>query len=368
MKQGNRKTNARLAVIGIRGFPGVQGGAEIHCEQLIPRIARFIPCQVFRRKEFLTETSYTNLPGIDFVDLSSGRLGGGIEAMWHTFKSVIHLIFSRPDVVNVHNLGPGIFTPLLRLAGLKVVLTYHSVNYEHNKWSAPAKLLLRLSEKLSTGFANHIIFVSPVHQARFSEKIRRKSSVIPNGVTPIGFNLNTDFLERYSLTPGKYILAVGRLTPEKGFDDLIRAVNLIEDSQVRLVIAGSSDHNIEYGDYLKSLDTGNRTTFTGYTQGAELAQLYSHAALYVLSSHNEGFPMVLLEAMSHNLPIVATDIPAAHIIPLQSQNYCEDCNPEDMARVITNVLAKEERPSYDLTSYDWDKIAEKTIALYESLL
>lgn len=367
MKKGGKKNNRRLAVIGIRGFPGVQGGVESHCEQLIPRIARQIPCQVFRRKPYLTENSHTEIPGIEFIDLSSTRIGG-FESVWHTFKSAIRLIFTRPAIVNIHNIGPGMFTPLLRLAGLKVVLTYHSPNYEHDKWSAPAKLILRIAEKLSLGFANHIIFVSPLQRARYSEKILRKSSAIPNGITPIGFDHSTGFLERHAITPGKYILAVGRLTPEKGFDTLIRAVNFLSDSGLRLVIAGSADHNPEYGDYLKSLDTGNRTIFTGYTQGSDLAQLYTHAALYVLSSHNEGFPMVLLEAMSHNLPIVATDIPATHIIPLLQQNYCDDRDPADMARAIARVLDSGVRPTYDLTPYDWDAIANRTTALYASLL
>ncbi|MBD5232240.1 MAG: glycosyltransferase family 4 protein [Bacteroidales bacterium] len=367
MKNSDKKHNRSLAVIGIRGFPGVQGGVESHCEQLIPRLARQLHCRVFRRKPYLTDASHTEIPGVSFTDLTSTRIGG-FESLWHTFKASLRLILSRPDVVNVHNIGPGLFTPLLRLAGLKVVLTYHSPNYEHDKWSAPAKLLLRVAEKLSLGFANHIIFVSPVQRARYSEKILRKSTAIPNGITPIGIDRNTGFLERHSLRPGGYILAVGRLTPEKGFDNLIRAVNLLPDPHARLVIAGSADHNPAYLDYLKSLDTHSRTLFTGYTYGADLAQLYTHASLYVLSSHNEGFPMVLLEAMSHDLPIVSTDIPAAHIIPLPAENYCKDRDPQAMADAIARVLEKQERPTYDLTPYDWDNIATQTLEIYRPLL
>lgn len=361
------KQRRGLAVIGIRGFPGVQGGVESHCEQLIPRLARHIPCRVFRRKPYLTAKSQSTIPGVEFKDTSSTRIGG-FESVWHTFKSAINLIFSRPEVVNIHNIGPGMFSPLLRMAGLKVVLTYHSPNYEHDKWSAPAKLILRIAEKISLSCANHIIFVSPLQRALYSEKIQRKSSAIPNGIMPIGFDHSTGFLDSHAICPGKYILAVGRLTPEKGFDNLIKAVNRIEDPEYQLVIAGSADHNPDYLTYLKSLDTNRRTIFTGYTSGSDLAQLYTHASIYVLSSHNEGFPMVLLEAMSHDLPIVATDIPAAHIIPLPQENYCSDHDPDEMSRTISKILENPTKTKYDLTPYDWDIIAERTLDVYRKVI
>lgn len=358
--------NRKLAIIGIRGFPGVQGGVESHCEQLIPRLAHEFPTTVYRRKPYLTDKSDVKIQGITFSDLSSTRIGG-FETVWHTMKATVDILRHRPAIVNIHNIGPGMFTPLLRLAGIKVVLTYHSPNYEHDKWGKISKLILRVSEKLSLGFANHIIFVSPLQRNKYPPKILAKSSAIPNGIMPIATDPGTDSLEKWRILPKKYILAVGRLTPEKGFDNLIRAVNLM-DRDLRLVIAGSTDHNSTYIDELKRLDTKHRTIFTGYTTGRDLAQLYTHASLYVLSSHNEGFPMVLLEAMSHDLPIVATDIPASHIIPLPDDHYCRHDNPEDMARTIHNVMNSTEQPDYDLRQYDWDRIARQTATIYESLL
>ncbi|MCM1292303.1 MAG: glycosyltransferase family 4 protein [Bacteroides sp.] len=355
----------RLAIIGIRGFPGVQGGVESHCEQLIPRLAAEFDCRVYRRTPYLTDGSHADIDGITFVDLGSTRIGG-FETVWHTLRSTLHLLTHHADIVNIHNIGPGMFTPLIRLMGSKVVLTYHSPNYEHDKWNAMSKLILRLSEKLSLGFANHIIFVSPVQRAKYPRKILDKSTAVPNGINPLGFCHDTDFLDRHGIAPGAYVLAVGRLTPEKGFDNLIKAVNASSEAR-QLVIAGASDHNPAYLEYLKSLDLKGRTIFTGYTTGSDLAQLYTHAALYVLSSHNEGFPMVLLEAMSHNLPVVSTDIPAAHIIELPDDHYCRHDDPSTMAEAIDRTLRKHEHPVYDLTAYDWDDIARRTADIYNSL-
>lgn len=358
----------RLAVIGIRGFPGVQGGVESHCLQLIPLLSKKFDCRIYRRKPYLTEASFNDkgLKQLKFVDLPSTRIKG-FESVWHTFVSCMHLLAHRADVVNIHNIGPGMFAPLLRAAGMKVVLTYHSPNYEHAKWGRLSKMLLRMCEKIAIGFSNHIIFVSPIQRAKYPEKILRKSTAIANGITPIGMDERTDFLDRHKINKDTYVLAVGRLTPEKGFDNLIKAINQSKKAS-RLVIAGAADHNPAYLEHLKSLDINGRTTFTGFTTGTDLAQLYTHAALYVLSSHNEGFPMVLLEAMSHRLPIVCTDIPAAHIIELPTENYCDHDNPTEMAEAIDRVIEKNEHPDYDLSAYNWEAIARQTIKVYDSVL
>lgn len=363
-KNGRKK----LAVIGIRGFPGVQGGVESHCLQLIPRLAEKYDCTVYRRKPYLTEaSSMPDAPrGLRFVDLPSTRISG-FESVWHTFISCLHLMLHRVDVVNIHNIGPGMFAPLIRLMGMKVVLTYHSPNYEHAKWGRVSRMILRLSEKIALGCSNRIIFVSPLQRAKYSGKVLAKSSAIANGINPFTPGTSTAFLEKHGLTPGKYILAVGRLTPEKGFDTLIQAVNEASHDDIKLAIAGAADHNPAYLDKLKSLDTKGRTVFTGYTTGDDLTQLYTNAALYVLSSHNEGFPMVLLEAMSHGLRIVSTDIPAAHIIELPPENYCRHDSPADMADAIDRVLDAGSTPVYDLSAYDWDRIARQTADVYDSL-
>ncbi len=357
----------RLAIIGIRGFPGVQGGVESHCQQLIPGFSDDYICTVYRRKPYLTALSQTTYPNIRFIDLPSTRIKG-FEAVWHTMLCCMHLLFHRVDVVNIHNIGPGMFTPLLRLMGFKVVLTYHSANYEHNKWGTMSKLLLRLSEKLSLGCANRIIFVSPLQRAKYSDKVLKKSQAIPNGINRTTPDHGTEFLESHGITPGDYLLAVGRLTPEKGFDTLIRAANRTKAVK-QLVIAGSSDHDPDYINRLKALDSGGKTVFTGYTTGRDLSQLYFHAGLYVLSSRNEGFPMVLLEAMSYRLPVVCSDIPAAHIIPLKPEYYAKPGDDTSLAMTIEKAIADGcEKTDYPLEPYDWKRKTADTENLYNRLI
>ena len=355
----------KVAVIGLRGFPGVQGGVEIHCEHIYTRFPNNVSVRVYRRKPFLSSESFPkSSSNIEFIDLPSTRIKG-LEAVLHTFLSCLHIIFHRPDVVHVHNIGPGMFVPLLKLFGIKTVLTYHSPNYEHDKWNALAKWVLRMSEKLALGFADKVIFVNKFQMQKFGEKLQQKSKYIVNGVEEHSFTSNTSFLERHNIVPGNYVLGVGRITPEKGFEYLVAAANML-DSLRQVVIAGSSDHDVEYLEKLKRLDVGHKVIFTGFTSGDNLCQLYSHAAMYVLSSVAEGFPLVLLEAMSYKLPILSSDIPGAHLVKLPAENYVKPGDAKAFAAGIARLsksVGKDTKINYDLSEFRWQNVADATLAV-----
>ncbi len=353
-----------IAVIGTRGFPGIQGGVEVHSYFLYTHM-RDAHVRLYRRRAYLTEQSAQTFPNIEYIDLPSTRVKG-FEAVWHTLLSVLHIAFHRPDVVHIHNIGPGMFAPLLRLMGLPVVLTYHSPNYEHSKWSKPAQWLLRQCERISLRFSNRVIFVNKYQMEKCGAL--DKSVFIPNGIDPLTRSQDTSFLEKHSITPGDYLLAVGRLTPEKGFEYLVQAVNRL--SQVtQVVIAGASDHDSAYRDLLEQLDTNKKVIFTGFTTGEDLRQLYSHARALVLPSVNEGFPMVMLEAMAYSLPILCSDIPGTRQVDLPEHDYFPVGDVDALCSAITRLLSDgDEMPLYDLKQYNWPAIAQEVQKQYDSVI
>lgn len=357
-------------MIGTRGFPGVQGGVEMHSQHLYTTMSRNfddITVRVYRRKPYLTEQSATTFPHIEYIDLPSTRIKG-FEAMFHTLLCVLHIAVHRPAVVHVHNIGPGLFTPLLRLLGLKVVLTYHSPNYEHAKWGALARRILRLGERLSLKCAHKVIFVNKFQQEKCGAIAMKKGVYIPNGIDPARPTTATSFLERHGIVAGNYVLAVGRITPEKGFEHLIAAAQQVHDVQ-QVVIAGASDHDNAYKERLQALDVNHKVVFTGFTAGDDLSQLYSHARVYALSSVNEGFPLVLLEAMSYGLPIVASDIPATHLVTLPPSSYFTAGDTQALATALQHALnaPAHEAIAYELSSYNWDNIAQSTLEVYRQV-
>lgn len=354
----------RIAVIGTRGFPDIQGGVERHCECLYTRFGTSVESiKIYRRRPYLSSISkVAQYSRITFVDLPSTRIKG-LEAVLHTFLCCMHLLFHRVDVVHVHNIGPGMFSPLLRLFGMKVVITYHSANYEHKKWGGFAKGILRMSESLSFKFANKIVFVNKFQMQKAPQAIQAKSIYIPNGIDEVSRSESSNYIESIGAIKGEYLLGVGRLTPEKGFEYLVDAVNRIDEIK-QLVIAGAADHGDSYLNRLKELDVNNKVIFAGFVGGENLRQLYSHARLFVLSSENEGFPLVMLEAMNYKLPMVVSDIPATHLVDLPHDYYAQSANVDSFVERISMAMSQSHECEYDLSEFDWAKVAQQTIKVY----
>lgn len=357
----------KICVFGTRGFPNIQGGVEKHCENLYTHMPNDIKFDVCRRKSYVTtNTTFSN---INFVDISNTQKRG-LEAAFHSLASAFYAIKTKPDAVHIHNIGPGMTAPLLKLFGIKTVLTYHSANYEHEKWNGPEKLILRFCEHIALKYSDRIIFVNKEQMGKYSAKIQAKSAYIPNGVNPPIDTNDTSFLKQFGLEKGKYIISVGRITPEKGFDKLIEAFYKSDiKNEYKLAIVGGVEFENEYKKQLDDLIQDDKVVFTGYACGENLAELYQNARLYVLSSFNEGFPLVLLEAMSYNLDIIASDISAAKLVKLDDSDYYPPSDTNELAKKINQkVLSDFHNKKYDLSEYDWKKIADKTASIYKEML
>lgn len=129
-------------------------------------------------------------------------------------------------------------------------------------------------------------------------------SVLPNPIDAEGIRAARATPIRWA-GPGPHLLAVGRLSHEKGFDLLLRALSIVRESfpSISLTIAGSGPEE----DALK-LDCGalgleSAVHFAGYLDSPY--SLFPGANLFVLSSRYEGLPNALLEAAAADLPIVA---------------------------------------------------------------
>lgn len=108
----------------------------------------------------------------------------------------------------------------------------------------------------------------------------------------------------------KKFLAVGRFSPKhKGFDLLIQAFALFaqKDQEWTLDIVGDGPEKDQLTRMI--IENGLETRVQLHPFTNEIQTYYSSASIYVLSSRWEGMPLVLVEAMSHGLPIIASDIP-----------------------------------------------------------
>lgn len=343
----------------------IGGGVEKHCESLYPLLGDDIELTVFRRKPYVN--SDQTYKGIRFIDLPSTKIKG-VEAVVHSFLATVRAITLKPDIVHIHNIGPSLFAPILKLFGISVVLTYHSPNYEHDKWDSTAKKLLRFCESIALKFSDKIIFVNSFQMNKYPENVKKKSIYIPNGIDAPYVTENKNYLEQIGAESKKYILSVGRITAEKGFDTLIKAYKKAQIGGYKLVIAGGVDAENKYFEQLKALADSDKIIFTGYVFGEELAQLYQNAALYVLPSKNEGFPMVMLEAMNYNLDMTVSDIPATHLVELDSADYFSVGDSDALANKMKEKLKNASDRKYDLSEFDWEKVAGQVRQIYNDIL
>jgi glycosyltransferase involved in cell wall biosynthesis len=356
----------KIFVLGTRGIPDIQGGVEQHCENLYPLIAsEEYQITLFRRIPFITSKDRT-FSNIRFIDLPSTRIPG-LEALFHSFLCSIRCILSSPDIVHIHNIGPGFFVPLLKLSGLKVIMTYHSPNYEHLKWSVFTRYFLKMAEFLSTRYSDKVIFVSLYQKNKLGN--RKNFIHINNGVKFNPLHSGEDYINLIGLRRKEYVLSVGRFVEEKGFDLLIKAFSRITRKDLKLVIAGDSDHETNYSASLRSLAKEHNVILPGYVRGEKLQQLYNHARLFVLPSYNEGLPLSLLEAMSYQLPVLASNIPANLQISLHEESYFVSGDEESLRNQL-DILLQNEAGSvvYDLSQYDWNQVALETKKIYRAVL
>ena len=354
----------KVCVIGTRGFPMVEGGVEKHCESMYPLLASGddMEVTVFRRKPYVKGLE-KEFQGVRFVDLPSTKIKG-FEAVLHSFLATVRAIRMKPDVVHIHNIGPCLFAPLLKWSGIPVVMTYHSPNYEHKKWGAAAQKLLRFCERVALKYADKIIFVSRFQMEKYPEEIQQRSEYIPNGVrTPVKTE-KRDYLEKLQVEPGKYILSVGRITPEKGFHTLIEAFKKQTIPGWKLVIAGGVEFESGYMKQLQALSRDVPVVFTGYVFGEELAQLYTNAGLFVLASENEGFPLVLLEAMSYSRNLLVSDIPATRLIDLEQADYFPCGDTVALAEKLVKKTMQPAEKHYDLSAFKWRNVADRVSKIF----
>jgi glycosyltransferase involved in cell wall biosynthesis len=298
------------------------------------------------------------------------------ETPLHSLVCALVAGFRRPEIVHVHGIGPALVTPLLRLLGLSVVVTHHGEDYNREKWGWAARAVLRAGEIAGMCFANKRIAVSHSIQKLITTKYGRSCEVIPNGVVFSELPLAADTVTGMGLVPGKYVLTVGRLVPEKRQLDLLRAFRAAGLDGWKLAIVGRIDHENRYAERLASeAQLADDVVMAGYQTGEALRQLYAHAGLFVLPSSHEGLPIVLLEALSYGLPALVSAIPSNMEVVSDPAYVFKVGDVADLseklgrlANVQLDADTRETIRRDNARKYDWADIAIKTAAAYGELM
>ena len=366
----------RIMMLGLRGFPGVQGGVETHAEHLCPLLVEAgCDVTVLVRSPYQPAGIGPAWRGVKFVSLWAPK-SKGMEAILHTLLGVLYAALKRPDILHIQAIGPGIMTLLARFLGLRVVVTHHGPDYDRQKWGRFARIVLKLGERWGMRWSNGRIVISNV----IADLVRRKHAVgsvlIPNGVVLPQLPETTTALEHFGLVCGRYVLLVSRLVEEKRHLDLIEAFSKAGLPGWKLVLVGGSDHPDAYMQrVIDASQAHENVVMTGFQKGLALQELYVHAGMFVLPSSHEGLPIAMLEALSFGLPVVASDIPANLEVGLPPHHYFPLGDIQALAERLIEVSTqpadesqRQARRAWVSEKYDWRQIASKTFQVYRDVV
>ncbi len=367
-------TRLKITALGLRGIPNIPGGIEAHASELYPRLqALGANVTVLGRRPYRSAGCPDQWRGVNIHWMTAPRMQG-VEALVHTFLGVLYAALHRPDVLHIHAVGPWLWVPLAKLLGLKVVVTHHGQDYLREKWSAPARALLRMGERMGILFADERIVISYAIREAVHAKFGCDTKLIPNGVGDLRRVPERDLLDKYGLTPQRYVVQVSRLVPEKRQLDLIAAFKEAQLPGWKLVLIGGAQGSQRYADLLRKQYEGNdKIVCTGFLSPSQVQQLLSHAGIFALPSSHEGLPIALLEAMKMGIPVVASNIAANLEVGLGEANYFSLGNITALSARLREFAAATAQERAVIARqlrvfcirYDWDVIAKATLQVLE---
>ena len=300
--------------------------------------------------------------------------GGGAQRIVHGIKNNSHhkhiIIFSKKNNISINTMSTH---PLL--IPLKLIKTLIQENVSavviHDRPFLALHYIVKLFNK-KTVFLCHSIFQNKNLVFKLLNKIsyiavsnsaqkklisvgipQEKISVIRNGILPPSYTENFSDLAKetnyiYSSDHQDHIniIYVGRLSTEKGIFTLIESLNsaTLNNKEVKLTLIGTP--TLKFKSEFENLDRKikSKIDLTGNID-KPFEHIHNYQpTLIVIPSHYEGFGLVMAEALSAGLKIVATDIePFREISSSPTITYCQPNSPENLARAIVKSL--ESKPS-----------------------
>ena len=223
---------------------------------------------------------------------------------------------------------------------------------------------------------NRSLLYARALQRRYRENHGVEAFYVPNGGVLRERSEPNKILE-WGLAPGKYVLFLGRFSPEKGCHLLVEAFEqALEhiDSDVKLVMAGAASYCDEYSRELRT-HASERVRILDWVSGETLDELLTNAMIFVLPSDLEGLSLALLDAMRGPLRLTS-DVPENREVVDGAGFTFERGNATDLAerlrflianQLVRQAAGKAARKRVE-QEYQWQKVAEGIERVYLKLL
>jgi glycosyltransferase involved in cell wall biosynthesis len=294
-------------------------------------------------------------------------------------NKVLDQIGDEIDIIHVHTpLAPYIKT------NKPIISTVHTSVLEDAK-SIEVKDIRAFGYQMQANYVSRPVISHLIDQSQVvttvansvAEEIKRYYSFADAMVLANGVN-QSEFHPIANKDDG-YILSVGRLDFRKGLLDLIDCAQIVcKNHKIEFKIVGKGPLEKSISKRIDELGLNKQVTLLGHVDREQLISLYQNARLFVLPSHYEGLPTVLLEAMASGLPVVATNVSGCIDVIQDRENgiLIPPKEPRRMADAITTLLSnpdlsktlgKNARDTIN-AKYTWDSITRMYEECYRKVL
>lgn len=244
------------------------------------------------------------------------------------------------------------------------------IGWEHNHFHDN----YRYAEKVISSVSNldYLVLVSADLQKYYSKRLNNKKCMcifIPNCLDKIP--------PKTSQLKEKRLISVGRLSPEKGYLDLLKMYNELHkvEPSWRLDIVGDGKEKSLLESYIRDNHLEEDVCLHGFQKKEYIDKLMQKSSIYLMTSHTESFGIVLIEAMSHGIPCIAYDSAegAREIINSGENGYLiKHRNQKIMIKKIIDLIkSRDERirlgknARNSVTKYTSEAVGEEWFTLIE---
>jgi glycosyltransferase involved in cell wall biosynthesis len=361
------------------------GGAGTYARELLRGLLEEEPATevtAFVSSEVPADFVESPWPGaVEFVTLPvkvthgpRGAFALAVAAQW----GAIPLLAGRRGLHVVHGLAN--VTPLMspRAATVVTLLDLIWIHHPETMDAAATKGMLRVAP-VSARRADRVLALSESAADDIARTLRLPRSRID--VAYLGVRHGTprsaavgerDLRRKLALGADPVVLCVAQKSAHKNLAGLIRALPLLSEGSVRLVLPGTpTPHEAELRRLATDLSVADRVLFPGWLAEDELEGLYRLTTCFVLPSFQEGFGLPVLEAMARDVPVACSNVSSLPEVAGDAALLFDPYDPREIARSLDRLLADDElrrviraRGRERSRRFSWRATARATFASY----